>query len=179
MSGWLCLSKQSPLTLNAVQLLLGGCWLCETAQPHSTHAPGELTPMHSLHRYPSGSVPGDLGFSVSASGNGEELQLVDTHIDPWADEWPACDLDGEQVFVDWSWDPARDMAVQVDCGDEVPPTTAVVQQHSRTLSWRSRWTAAMRCPHQLWCNNTPSMHTLSWRSRWTAAMRCPTTAVVQ
>ena len=48
---------------------------------------------------------------------------MDTHIDPWADEWPACNLDGEQVFVDWSWDPARDMAVQVDCGEEVhyPP----------------------------------------------------------
>ena len=75
-----------------------------------------------LRRYPSGTVPGDLGFSVSVTGNGEELQLVDTHIDPWADEWPACDLDGEQVFIDWSWDPARDMAVQVDCGDEVHPT---------------------------------------------------------
>lgn len=46
---------------------------------------------------------------------------MDTHIDPWADEWPACDLDGEQVFVDWTWDPARDMAVQVDCGEEVLP----------------------------------------------------------
>ena len=66
-------------------------------------------------------MPDDLGFSVSAAGNGEELALVDTHIDPWADEWPACDLDGEQVFVDWSWDPARDMAVQVDCGEEARP----------------------------------------------------------
>ena len=72
-------------------------------------------------RYSSGTVPGDLGFSVSAAGNDEELALVDTHIDPWADEWPACDLDGEQVFVDWSWDPARDMAVQVDCGEAVRP----------------------------------------------------------
>ena len=80
-------------------------------------------------------MPADLGFSVSAAGNGEELALVDTHIDPWADEWPACDLDGEQVVVDWSWDPARDMAVQVDCGEEARPQLWISSVHSaRTLS---------------------------------------------